>query len=112
MGDAGSLSSWAISPEVVKGSMEKNVFLDRPRSSLPGKGRGAAPGTWENIRKIDTRDLGGGIRWSLVPNLGGEGEVLLKYGVRSLHRASTRCARAGRVYSHTRFLILTGIQIL
>ena len=47
--------------------------------------------------ELDGRDLAGGFRQRFPLNLGGEREVLLKYGVRSLHCVSNRGKRVGEV---------------
>ena len=65
--------------------------------ALPAMGGGGSPETWENVVRMDARDLAGGFRRRRPPNVGGEDEVLLKYGVRSLHRVWNRRERVGEV---------------
>ena len=58
-----------------------------------------------NVRDLGARDLGGEFRRRKIANRRGEDEVLLKYGVRSLHCVSNRCKRVGLVLSLFDFLI-------
>ena len=64
-----------------------------------------AAGMWENVVRQDVRELAGGFRRGKPPNGGGEHEVLLKYGVRSLRRVWNRCERASGPVRHFAFLI-------
>ena len=68
-------------------------------------GCGVSPETWENVVRMDVRDLAGGFRPRLPLNLGGEQEVLLKYGVRSLHCVWNRGKRVGEVIDRDCVLI-------
>ena len=52
----------------------------------------------ENAKEMKPGNLGGWFQVEKTPEWGGEQEVLLKYGVRSLHCASNRRARVGGKY--------------
>ena len=58
-------------------------------------GFGGVQETWEIVGQIDVRDLGGEFRRRKITNFWGGDELLLKYGVRSLHWTWNRCKRVG-----------------
>ena len=59
----------------------------------------------ENVREMKLGNLGGGIQVEKTPAWGVVQRVLLKYGVRSLHRASNRRARVGEVVAPSRHFL-------